>query len=99
MVTTSNALLKKTIILPTYNEADNLEKLVSQILSLHPDFHIIVVDDNSPDGTGTIADNLAARYQTVQVMHRPQKSGLGSAYVEGFTKALAEGARESGLEF
>ena len=92
MINTSSPSLQKTIILPTYNEADNLERLINQILSAHPEFNIIVVDDNSPDGTGTMANSLAEGYQTVQIIHRPCKKGLGSAYVEGFGKALAEGA-------
>jgi dolichol-phosphate mannosyltransferase len=92
VINTSSPSLQKTIILPTYNEADNLERLINQILSAHPEFNIIVVDDNSPDGTGTMANILAEGYQTVQIIHRPCKKGLGSAYVEGFGKALAEGA-------
>jgi dolichol-phosphate mannosyltransferase len=80
------------IVIPTYNEADNLEHLVNQIFALHPTFNIIVVDDNSPDGTGTIADNLSNNDARIQVIHRPRKAGLGTAYVEGFKQALSKDA-------
>lgn len=80
--------MNTAIVIPTFNEAKNLEKLVDQIFSLHPDFHIIVVDDNSPDGTGKIADVLSEKYTRLQVIHRPCQSGLGSAYIEGFKLAL-----------
>ena len=84
--------LKATIVLPTYNEAQNIESLIGQILALYPDFKIIVVDDNSPDGTGRIVDELIVHENRISVIHRKKKLGLGSAYVEGFRKALAEGA-------
>ena len=80
------------IVMPTYNEAQNIETLLGQIFSSHPDFNIIVVDDNSPDGTGAIADALSARDSRVHVVHRPKKAGLGTAYVRGFQEALAKGA-------
>ncbi len=80
------------IAIPTYNEANNLEKLVNQILQQHPSFNIIIVDDNSPDGTGAIADNMSRADSRVHVIHRPQKSGLGTAYVRGFKEALERGA-------
>jgi len=80
------------IAIPTYNEANNLEKLVNQILQNHPSFNIIIVDDNSPDGTGAIADDMSMADSRVHVIHRPQKSGLGTAYVRGFKEALARGA-------
>jgi len=80
------------IVIPTYNEAENLEHIVDQIFSLHPSFNIIVVDDNSPDGTGAIADALSREDRRIRVIHRPHKSGLGTAYVEGFKVALAKGA-------
>jgi dolichol-phosphate mannosyltransferase len=80
------------IVIPTYNESDNLESIVRRVLLLHPDFNIIVVDDNSPDGTGEIADDLALSDPRVSVIHRPRKAGLGTAYIEGFKKALAEKA-------
>jgi len=84
--------MKVYIVLPTYNEAENLEKLVEQIFALHPEFNIIIVDDNSPDGTGKIADDLSHMNSHVHVIHRSFKAGLGTAYVEGFKKALSEGA-------
>lgn len=85
--------MRACVVIPTYNEADNIEKLVNAILELHPDFHITVVDDNSPDGTGKIADRLAETHpNSVRVVHRPRKAGLGRAYVNGFRTALDEGA-------
>jgi len=84
--------MKPYIVIPTYNEANNLERLVSQILQLHPSFNIIIVDDNSPDGTGAIADNLSKTDSRVHVVHRPQKAGLGTAYVRGFKEALTRDA-------
>jgi glycosyltransferase involved in cell wall biosynthesis len=84
--------VKTTVIIPTYNESENLPHLVEQILGLDVKPHVIVVDDNSPDGTGQLADQLAARNGHVSVVHRPGKLGLGTAYVAGFRHALAEGA-------
>jgi dolichol-phosphate mannosyltransferase len=84
--------MKSTIIIPTYNESDNIEKLVSSIMELNESFFITIVDDNSPDGTGEIADRLSRKYSSVQVLHRPKKAGLGTAYIEGFLKALNDGA-------
>jgi dolichol-phosphate mannosyltransferase len=78
------------IVIPTYNEAENLEPLVSAILTRHCEFDILVVDDNSPDGTGEIADRLAAELPAVHVIHRSGKMGLGTAYVAGFKWALAQ---------
>ncbi len=84
--------MKKYIIIPTYNEKENLPQLVKKIFSLHvPDLHIIVVDDNSPDGTGRIADELSHQYP-LSVIHRAGKLGLGSAYLAGFKKAMQAGA-------
>ena len=86
--------LSIAIIIPTYNEHENLEPLVHAILDLHlpPPFWIIVVDDNSPDGTGALADTLQAQYSQVEPIHRPAKLGLGTAYTAGFHSALALGA-------
>jgi dolichol-phosphate mannosyltransferase len=84
--------VKTVIILPTYNERENLLELAEQILALDVGAHLIVVDDNSPDGTGQLADQLATRSSRVQVIHRPAKLGLGSAYIAGFRSALAGGA-------
>ena len=80
--------MKITIITPTYNEAENLPKLVSAILALPLHLHILVVDDNSPDVTGRIADELAAQDKRVQVLHRPGKLGLRSAYLNAFQHVL-----------
>jgi dolichol-phosphate mannosyltransferase len=84
------------LILPTYNEAENLERLVTAALprlaEAAPEHRILVVDDGSPDGTGDIADRLAAQHEHVEVMHRTAKEGLGRAYLAGFTQALAAGA-------
>ena len=79
------------IIIPTFCEAENLDLMVSAILSLDAHFEILVVDDNSPDGTGQIADDLAQRLPAVHVLHRSGKLGLGSAYVEGFRWAIERG--------
>ncbi|WP_236026947.1 polyprenol monophosphomannose synthase [Geomonas diazotrophica] len=84
--------IKPIVVIPTYNERDNLEKLVGQVLALNPALELLVVDDNSPDGTGELAERLAAETGRVSVLHRSGKLGLGSAYRQGFAKALAMGA-------
>lgn len=78
------------IVTPTYNERDNLRTFVETTLAVVPAAHILVVDDASPDGTGRLADELAAADPRVRVLHRAGKQGLGTAYVEGFRKGLAE---------
>ena len=78
------------VCLPTYNERENLESMV-RALAPHG-YRILVVDDNSPDGTGEIADRLAAELDLVSVLHRPEKQGLGPACIAGFKQALADGA-------
>lgn len=85
---------KTTVVVPTYNERDNLPKLVDLLADLRiPNLHVLVVDDNSPDGTGEVADKLAADGPIpVGVLHRTAKDGLGRAYVAGMTRALDEGA-------
>jgi dolichol-phosphate mannosyltransferase len=81
------------IVLPTYNEAANLPKMVAALLRLDPPVEVLVVDDNSPDGTGRLADHLAkAQPGRVHVLHRMAKTGLADAYLAGFRRALAEGA-------
>lgn len=75
------------VVIPTYNECENLAAIVGRIRASAPEAHVLVVDDNSPDGTGAIADALAADPQ-VTVLHRPGKGGLGSAYLAGFATAL-----------
>jgi len=85
--------VKITIVLPTYNEAENLPKLVSALLLLPLDLNVLVVDDNSPDGTGQIADDLGIAYPgRISALHRTGKLGLRSAYIEGFQKAFDMGA-------
>ena len=76
------------VIVPTYNERDNLPRVIPMILAQGDIFHILVVDDNSPDGTGDLADDLATRSERVNVLHRPGKQGLGAAYVAGFEWGL-----------
>ncbi len=79
------------VIIPTYNERDNLESIVTRVRAAVPTADVLIVDDNSPDGTGEIADKLASSDTRVHVMHRPGKSGLGTAYVAGFGWALSNG--------
>jgi dolichol-phosphate mannosyltransferase len=79
-------------VLPTYNEAGNVEPVVRAVLDALPGGRVLVVDDNSPDGTGEVVDRLAAELGGVEVLHRPAKGGLGQAYVSGFARALAAGA-------
>jgi dolichol-phosphate mannosyltransferase len=83
--------MKALVIVPTYNERENLPRLAPAILGQGEEFHLLVVDDNSPDGTGTVADNLAAADPRVNVIHRDGKRGLGTAYVAGFKWALERG--------
>ena len=80
------------VIIPTYNEKDNIAALVEQILALEIKPRVIIVDDNSPDGTGQIAAGLARQNSRVFVIHRQGKLGLGTAYIAGFKRALSEGA-------
>jgi dolichol-phosphate mannosyltransferase len=79
------------VVTPTYNERDNLARFAAAVRSALPDADLLVVDDDSPDGTGELADVLAAEDPKVQVMHRAGKLGLGTAYLEAFTRGLAEG--------
>ncbi|RME42221.1 MAG: polyprenol monophosphomannose synthase [Chloroflexi bacterium] len=83
--------MKCMVVIPTYNERDNIEPLVDKILGLGDHFHVTIVDDNSPDGTGEIAERLATTTPRVQVIHRPAKQGLGTAYIAGFKHALKNG--------
>lgn len=81
------------LVLPTYNEAENIERLISSVRDKLPaDAHVLVVDDDSPDGTGRIAERIATTTQGVSVLHRPRKEGLGPAYIAGFKRALTEDA-------
>jgi dolichol-phosphate mannosyltransferase len=76
------------VIFPTYNERDNIEKIVHAVLPMDARIHVLVVDDNSPDGTGEIADRLAREEAKVNVLHRAEKEGLGQAYIAGFRWAI-----------
>src|SRR4051812_10904419 len=85
--------MRAYVCLPTYNERENIEPMVRALLErLGPDDRVLVIDDNSPDGTGEIADRLAADEPRVGVLHRPAKEGLGPAYLAGFRRALEDGA-------
>jgi dolichol-phosphate mannosyltransferase len=81
------------VIVPTYNEVDTLPRLVAQLQDAEPDADVLVVEDNSPDGTGKIADALAASHIGMTVIHRPGRQGLGSAHVRGLSHAMAAGYR------
>jgi dolichol-phosphate mannosyltransferase len=81
--------LKALIVVPTYNEKENIEGIIDAVLAQGDDIEILVVDDNSPDGTGEIVDRLAAAEPRIHVIHREEKLGLGSAYIAGFKWALA----------
>jgi dolichol-phosphate mannosyltransferase len=80
--------VKAVVCLPTYNERENLERMVGALAD--KDVSVLVIDDNSPDGTGELADRLAAEHDHVEVLHRPRKDGLGPAYLAGFERALAD---------
>jgi len=80
------------VIIPTYNEQENLRCLIDQILAQHPALRVLIVDDNSPDGTGKLADELSKSDERITVLHRPAKMGLGSAYRDGFRRAISLGA-------
>lgn len=79
------------VIVPTYNERESLPLIITRIRASVPQAHVLIADDNSPDGTGDIADSLAAEDSSVQVMHRTSKDGLGAAYIAGFTWGLDNG--------
>ncbi len=79
---------RAVVCLPTYDEAENLAPMVEAILAAAPEVDILVIDDDSPDGTGKIADGISAREPRVKVLHRPRKQGLGRAYLAGFAWAL-----------
>ncbi len=83
--------MKTLVIIPTYNERENIERIVPQVLEKHPDIHVLIVDDNSPDGTGKIADLMAKGNDRIFVIHRQNKRGLGTAYITGFKFALEKG--------
>lgn len=84
----SSRLKKTMIVMPTYNEKENLYNIVTAVLNLGLEINILIVDDNSPDGTGEIADKLAEQHPEIRVIHRPAKSGLAEAYFQGFRYAV-----------
>jgi len=84
-------MAKSLVVIPTYNEKENVEKITSAVLDVVPSLEILIVDDNSPDGTGKMADAMAQRDPRISVLHRQEKSGLGSAYIAGFKHALEQG--------
>lgn len=83
--------MRKIILLCTYNEKDNIEELCRRILAQNLNCDIVILDDNSPDGTGAVADRLVATYPQIHVVHRPGKTGLGRAIAAGFDYAIANG--------
>lgn len=83
--------MKTLIIIPTFNEIENIERIVPQVLEKDPSINVLIVDDNSPDGTGRIADRMAKQDDRISVIHRQSKSGLGTAYITGFKFALENG--------
>ncbi|QOX78996.1 polyprenol monophosphomannose synthase [Trichlorobacter lovleyi] len=85
-------MLKAFVVIPTYNEQDNLQRLIEQVLAQDASLQVLVVDDNSPDGTGQLADELSRSNERIHVLHRPAKLGLGSAYRDGFRRAMELGA-------
>ncbi len=83
--------MRGLVIIPTYNEKENIEKIVPAVLAADPILSVLIVDDNSPDGTGQIADRMAAENKRIFVLHREKKSGLGQAYLAGFKWGLKKG--------
>jgi len=84
--------MEKLVIVPTYNELENIEELLTKVLALPYDLHILIVDDNSPDGTANVVKEWQKKTDRVHLLQRPGKMGLGSAYRDGFRYALANGA-------
>jgi len=84
-------VLRSLVIVPTYNERENLPRLIPAVLAQHPSLEVLVVDDGSPDGTGAIAEEIAAAEPRVHVVHRAGKLGLGTAYIAGFQWGLQRG--------
>ncbi|KPK71336.1 dolichyl-phosphate beta-D-mannosyltransferase [candidate division TA06 bacterium SM1_40] len=83
--------MRTLVVVPTYNEKENIERIIEEVLATNPEVEILVVDDNSPDGTGEIIDRRSEQEPRVHVLHREGKLGLGSAYVAGFKYAIREG--------
>lgn len=82
--------MRPLIIIPTYNERDNIQKLIPLLMELDLSLSILVVDDNSPDGTGKLVNDMSEQNDRIQVLHRPSKLGLGSAYIAGFKHAIQQ---------
>lgn len=87
-----SGLNRLAVVIPTYNERENIDSLVRRILELGLDSRVVVVDDNSPDGTGQLAEELAGQHPELHVIHRPSKLGLGTAHIAGMKAALEDGA-------
>jgi len=80
--------MKIRVLVPTYQELHTLPSIVHRIFEHNPEVHVLVIDDNSPDGTGKLADQLKAKYSNLQVLHRNSKNGLGAAYIDGFNNSI-----------
>src|SRR5271169_2252016 len=83
--------MRTLVVIPTYNEAETITALLEAVRSAAPNVDVLVVDDGSPDGTGKLAEDVGTRLGRIEVLHRPAKAGLGTAYRAGFAKGLAEG--------
>jgi dolichol-phosphate mannosyltransferase len=82
--------MKTRVLVPTYQELHTLASIVHRIFEHNPEVHVLVIDDNSPDGTGKLADQLKAKYSNLEVLHRQSKNGLGAAYIDGFNNSINE---------
>jgi len=80
--------MKTRVLVPTYQELHTLASIVHRIFEHNPEVHVLVIDDNSPDGTGKLADQLKAKYSNLEVLHRESKNGLGAAYIDGFNNSI-----------
>jgi dolichol-phosphate mannosyltransferase len=80
--------MKTRVLVPTYQELHTLASIVHRIFEHNPEVHVLVIDDNSPDGTGKLADQLKAKYSNLEVLHRTSKNGLGAAYIDGFENSI-----------
>ena len=80
--------MKTRVLVPTYQELHTLASIVHRIFEHNPEFHVFVIDDNSPDGTGKLADQLKTKYSNLEVLHRESKNGLGAAYIDGFNNSI-----------
>ncbi len=80
--------MKTRVLVPTYQELHTLASIVHRIFEHNPEVHVLVIDDNSPDGTGKLADQLKTKYSNLEVLHRESKNGLGAAYIDGFNNSI-----------